>query len=413
MGDRVMSIFRLICIGFIMGCTAIAWFILGVALQQRGGRVLERTGGEVNEVWGPEISQPHPSAFYLSSPGLAGGARKLLPPPAGKVNVQLEYEPKKRGLFWHRTYQVNFDADYIISNPTPVEQTIYVEFRLPSQEASYSEFKFVLGDGRSMQSTPKNGILTEAVTVPARGAVPLKVAYRSRGMNEWRYQFPDAARVRDFMLEMQTNFAEYSFPKGTASPTAREPETDPRLFVWNYVDVLSAPEVGMEMPKVLNAGPVAARISFFAPVSLMFYFAVLLIVGVMRGANLHPVNYFFLAAGCFAFQLLFAYLVDRVEIMWSFAIAATVSLALVCGYIRAVAGQSLFWVALAAQLFYMVLFSFSFFFDGWTGLTITIGAILTLAMLMMMTAKVKWETKFQALKFGVTKATVPPLPKTN
>ena len=30
------------------------------------------------------------------------------------------------------------------------------------------------------------------------------------------------------------------------------------------------------MPNVLNAGPVAARISFFAPVSLLFFFAVLL-----------------------------------------------------------------------------------------------------------------------------------------
>jgi hypothetical protein len=125
----------------------------------------------------------------------------------------------------------------------------------------------------------------------------------------------------------------------------------------------------------------------------------------VRGVNLHPMNYFMLAAGCFAFQLLFAYLVDLVPIYWSFTIAAAVSLVLVCGYVRAVGGRGMFWVALPAQLAYMVLFSYSFFFDGLTGLTITIGAIITLGLLMLLTAKVNW-----AEKLGGRRVTVPPLP---
>ena len=42
----------------------------------------------------------------------------------------------------------------------------------------------------------------------------------------------------------------------------------------------------------------------------------------------------------------------------------------------------------------MVLFSYSFFFDGLTGLTITLGAIITLALLMLTTAKINWAEKF-------------------
>ena len=38
------------------------------------------------------------------------------------------------------------------------------------------------------------------------------------------------------------------------------------------------------MPKVLNAGPVASRIAFFAPVSLLFFFAVMIILGMRRVA---------------------------------------------------------------------------------------------------------------------------------
>jgi hypothetical protein len=167
----------------------------------------------------------------------------------------------------------------------------------------------------------------------------------------------------------------------------------------------------MDMPKVLNAGPVAARIAFFAPVSLVFFFTVLVLMGVVLGINLHPMNYFFLAAGCFAFQLLFAYLVDLVPLHLSFCIAAVVSLLLVCGYIFAVGGKKMLMVAVPAQFAYMVLFSYSFFFDGMTGLTITIGAIITLALLMTFTARVNWAEQLAGKKRPLpAPPTIPPAP---
>jgi hypothetical protein len=87
--------------------------------------------------------------------------------------------------------------------------------------------------------------------------------------------------------------------------------------------------------------------------------------------------------------------VDHVPVHASFAIAAAVSLLLVCGYIHLVGGRALTRIALPAQLGYMVLFSYSFFFDGMSGLTITIGAILTLAILMLASARVDWSEKFR------------------
>jgi len=43
---------------------------------------------------------------------------------------------------------------------------------------------------------------------------------------------------------------------------------------------------------------------------------------------------------------------------------------------------------------FLVLFSYSFFFSGFTGLAITVGAVLTLAYFMGKTAKVDWEVVF-------------------
>jgi inner membrane protein involved in colicin E2 resistance len=153
----------------------------------------------------------------------------------------------------------------------------------------------------------------------------------------------------------------------------------------------------MEMPRELNAGPVAAQISFYAPLSLLLFFVVIIITALSRGVSLHPVNYIFLAAGFFAFPLLFSYMLDVVPVHLSFVIAAAASLLLVCGYLRAAVGDFLFRVALVAQTAYMVLFSYSFFFKGLTGLTLTVGGIVTLGVLMALTAKVDWSQKLGAV----------------
>ncbi|HSJ01682.1 MAG: inner membrane CreD family protein [Verrucomicrobium sp.] len=399
-----MNPIRILAIAAITVCTAAAWFILGNALQARTAASSSQLGNEVTDVWGPKMQQAHPAAFYLSPTGAKG--RVTLQPSKSKVEVTLDYQPKKRGLLWHRTYLAHFDAEYEFTNPTPVAQTLYVQFPLPSAEASYQGFSFNLGGAAPSQSMPHGGVMTEAVVVPPKSSVPLKVTYDTRGMDTWGYVFPEASRVAQFQLVMLTSFNEINFPKGTGSPTERNEKS--LAFTWDYPDVLSAPAIGMDMPKVLNAGPVATRISFFAPVSLVFFFTVLLIVGMVRGANMHPMNYFFLAAGCFGFQLLFAYLVDLVPIHLSFIIAAAVSLALVCPYVGAVAGKRMFWVSLAAQTVYMVLFSYSFFFDGLTGLTITIGALLTLALLMLLTAKVNWMEKLGGANPRPQTPVVPP-----
>ena len=106
-------------------------------------------------------------------------------------------------------------------------------------------------------------------------------------------------------------------------------------------------------------------------------------------------NFFLLAAGCFAFQLLFAYLVDLIPTTTAFVIAAGVSLTLVTGYLTMAAGFKFARVAAVAQFAYMILFSYSFFFEGLTGITITIGAIITLALLMGFTAKTDWGSVFE------------------
>jgi hypothetical protein len=90
-----------------------------------------------------------------------------------------------------------------------------------------------------------------------------------------------------------------------------------------------------------------------------------------------------------------AYLVDHISIHLAFAICSAVSVILLVSYLRLVVGMR--FAALEAgltQVIYLILFSYAFFFEGFTGLAITIGAILTLFITMQMTARVRWSEKF-------------------
>lgn len=414
-----MTVLRLFAILFIFACTAVAWFILGGALTVR---TMESASTEaVTGVWGPDMTQQHPSAYY-QSPGTKDG-KALLRPTQSKVQTALLYDPKQKGLLWYRTYVVAFQGEYTFENPTPIPQTIFVQFTLPSEHASYNEFDFKLNGKPTTAQVSGGKPIVEAVVLEPNQKAVMAVSYKTRGQNQWGYTFGTESRVQNFTLLMKTDFADIDFPIGTGSPSNRALITRPTGYfdpivssssttsparqgwdlTWSYPDEIGARGIGMDMPKVLNPGPTASRIIFFAPVSLLFFFAILIILCLLLKVDMHPMNYFFLSAGCFAFQLLFAYLVDVMPIGVAFAISALVSLTLVSGYLLLAFGWKFARLAGAAQFTYMVLFSYSFFFDGLTGLTITIGAIITLAILMVITARVNWSEKF------ARRAPVPPV----
>jgi hypothetical protein len=396
-----MTIKRLFAICLIIGCTSMAWFLLGGALQYRSNETDGRLGAEVAKNWGPLLTQEHPSLFYEAP--TSAGARREIQPETSRIAVTLTYDPKQKGLLWYRAYKAEFTGEYVVKNPTPIAQTIYASFKFPAAEARYDAFSLRFGD-KLTGKAPVNGEIRESLLLAPGAEAPLTVSYRATGLNQWVYSLKSAKRLKNLHLAMTTNFTEINIPPFAESPTSRAAAGEGMTLQWDYTDVIGANAIAMDMPAVTNPGYVAGRMTFFAPVSLLFFFSVLVIAGIRMRTGLHPMNYFFLAAGCFAFQLLFAYLVDLMPITLSFFIAATVSLVLVTGYLWRATSAKFAAISAIAQFAYMVLFSYSFFFDGLTGITITVGAIVTLALLMGFTARVKWDTAF------TSQATPPPLP---
>ncbi|HVG28724.1 MAG TPA: inner membrane CreD family protein [Pyrinomonadaceae bacterium] len=400
---------RIIAIAFIFAVASIAWLILGGTIFSRTYDANSELGGRVVSLWGaPQTQSPPAATVEHAEPKtiqmVENGKTKtvteqltvtdVLPVEASRVNVNLDLDYRQKGLLWYSTYRVAFLGDYAFRNTTRHDKVGFT-LKFPTEQAIYDDLVFTV-DGAPVQLTNTKGAATGTAQVKPGETATLRVGYRSQGLTQWRYNFGgDVAQVKDFQMKMTTNFKAIDFPDNTLSPSEKRETGEGWELSWNYKNLVSGFQIAMLMPEKLQPGPLAGRISFFAPVSLFFFFFLMFIITTMRGIELHPMNYFFLAAAFFSFHLLLAYLVDHVSIHAGFAISSAVSVFLVISYLRLVVGTRFAArEAGLAQFIYLVMFSYAFFFKGFTGLAVTIGSILTLFVVMQITGRVRWADKF-------------------
>jgi len=395
-----MTVGRLMAIVFIFGCVAVAWMVLGTSVQVRTDAGRADIGQQVQGLWGGPQAQMAPQVYLTKAGAASRGSYWELD--SSQVKAALGLQHRQKGLLWYSTYDVDFDALYTFHNPTDAAQQVNVELSLPSATGIYDNFVFTVKDKSIMPSGDLTRGLATAVGLAPGEEATIRVAYRSRGLDRWVYRFGEGvANVKKFDLVVDTDFKDINFPARTISASTKTETPQGWRLQWHFENLVAGAEVGVEMPKKLNPGPLAARISFFAPISLFFFFTVLVVLGAVTGVNLHPMHYFFLGAAFFSFHLLFAYLADQVPLAIAFPTSAAVSLALVITYLGRVVNWRFAWREVGlSQFFFLVLFSYAFFFEGYTGLAVTIGSIVTLAVLMQVTAKVDWKEAFSRKSRG-------------
>jgi hypothetical protein len=316
---------------------------------------------------------------------------------ASRIVVDLSLDQRKKGLLWYSTYGVAFTGDYVYTHDDAKDGTAVITYRFPTTQAIYDNFRFEVAGVMDPSIVPVDDggskVVRAKVPVKAGSTIPFRIAYTSRGLETWKYSFGDKVnRVKNFDLTMRTRFREIDFPEGTISPTSRTETSDGYELAWKSENLISGYAIGMVMPQRINPGPLAADMTYFAPVSLFFFFVWMFMITLMKRIDLHPMNYLFLGAAFFAFHLLFAYSVDHIEIVPAFVASSLVSVFLVVSYLRLAVGLRFAAVeAGLSQLVYLVLFSYAHFFQGFTGLIVTIGSILTLFALMQLTGRIRWS----------------------
>lgn len=430
---------RLMAIGIIWAGCALAWMILGGTLTHRGGERDWSLQEEVRLLWGPPMTQLPPMAHVVvptvDAPPVEGTPAPTPPPeratdgpppsrtadveeradvaPAetessdthlglvaplrgSDIDVNLDFEHRRKGLLWFPTYAIDFRATYRFANPDPKPRDVHVRFPLAADNAVYDAFEVRDEAGEVVDATVEAGHAVWTSSFSPEEEKRFTVSYRSRGTKSWAYGTSNGTqKIRDFELRLSVDDPDIDFPAGTISPTEHQTADGRWSGKWHFGSLVTSAPIGLELPQRLNPGPLVAKITFFAPVSLLFFFFVVAVLAAARRKSLHPMHYFLLGCAFFAFHLLFAYTVDHVAVGTAFGISALVSTVLVVSYARLFTGWRFALVEIGiSQLLYLVLFSFTFFFEGFTGLAVTIGAIATLFVIMQITGRIDWNDTF-------------------
>ena len=293
-------------------------------------------------------------------------------------------------MIWFPTYTVDFSGRFTFENSREMPATLIVTFPLQSENALYDGFEVSGQDGKpSQRGFGRRGGMARADRCETASAISaLSLARQLELQIRNRRTHPPDQRLQ---AHDRYGFPDVDFPAGSLSPTTHQALGEGWHGEWQFKTLLTSAPIGVTMPEKLNPGPLASRITFFAPIGLLFFFFVVAILGAHREKPIHPLNYFMIGCAFFGFHLLFSYLVDHAPVLLSFALAAVVSVALVVSYARLFVGWRFALREIGiSQLVYLVLFSFTFFFQGYTGLTITVGAILTLFLMMQLTGGKRW-----------------------
>jgi inner membrane protein involved in colicin E2 resistance len=412
---EVSMVKRIAAIFFIYLCTCVAWAILGTTVNVRTYRQDEGLKGDVERLWGAVQKQRAPLTYYQTTKQSKVDTIKgtettseikvetinnYFPLDASKIDVDLKLDYRKKGLMWYSTYKVKFTGRYLVANVTDEPRDIFFDFVFPNEGAVYDNFKFVIGEREVNNIQLNSGTLTGKLRLSPGQAENVEVSYESRGLDEWIYEFgSNVNQVKNFLLVLNTDFDNINFTNNSISPTEKIQTANGWSLRWQFLNLLSGVQIGMQMPQKLNPGPWVSEISYFAPVSLFFFFFLLFIFTIVKEVKIHPMNYFFIGTAFFSFHLLLAYLVDHVSIHLAFLICSLVSMFLVISYMRLVVGYrfALLEVGLS-QFVYLVLFSYTFFFEKYTGLSVTILSIGTFFIIMQITGRVDWDKIFQKNK---------------
>lgn len=332
------------------------------------------------------VRRPEPSAVAVSE---------------SNVNAKLGYDPRRKGLVWYSLYDVWFTGEYVYEHAEGTAGYLDLEIPLPTSDALYDGLVFEInGEDQRRLLDPAEGRFRASLMVQPGDTVSFRVAYESRGADQWRYAPGEGVQqLERFRLSLTTDFAKIDFPSRTLSPTSKRRIAEGWTLDWDFASTVTGHGMGMVMPEKIQPGEMSTALIFSAPISLMFFFILLFVVATLQKIEIHPVNYLFLAAAFFSFHLLFSYSADHLTVPWAFAISSAVSLGLVVSYLRLVVSPRFaLREAALGQLIYLVGFSLAHFWEGYTGLTVTVMAILTLFILMQATGRLRWAEVLSSSK---------------
>lgn len=352
---------------------SILWSTVAGTLQSRHDALNNKLRSDVAGLWGREHSQ--------NLPRLAGN-RPILTTDV-KAKMKLDY--RRKGQYWYSTYLVDFGTELTLE---PSSKTDTLVFNLPTSGGMFSGFQVQVDGRESSYKTTDQGI---EITVPPKSE-NVKLSYTGQGCDRWWLNFDKQGASQNLKVEVITNFKNPDFPDGSVSPLHNEDIDDGVKLSWSYENLLSGGKIGIELPKRSDPGPALISICRYAPLALLLFFAIFTVWSLESGRLAHPVEYSLMGCAFFTFHLMLVYLGDALPLWAAFTLASAITLAINFTYGTRVFGKHFTLTRLLpALLIYLVGFSTAFLNEGFRGLPLVLIFVLTLHLIMQISAKVDWN----------------------
>ncbi|MEW6210534.1 MAG: hypothetical protein AB1631_19375 [Acidobacteriota bacterium] len=280
---------RIFGIGAVYFVAALGWMILGNVITYRTDSQDEKLHREVGQLWGTPVEQRAPGGSLAVDRQVqtekwdAAAKKKItvketvtdkfdVPIIASDITANFRLDQRQKGLLWYSTYDVEFSALYTFENAQDKSGELTISFALPAANGRYDKFRFEV-DGAAVPFNRQDAnLLVARIPCAARSRHKLAVNYETKGLDRFLYRFGEGiSEVRNFQLAALTDFGGYDHPQDSISPDTKEQQGKGWKLVWQYDHLISGSGIGIETPRRINPGPLAARISFFAPVSLGFF----------------------------------------------------------------------------------------------------------------------------------------------
>ena len=370
---------KLSTVALMFTALTLAMVTLAIRVESRYHSQNQKLSRDVAKIWG----QSH----YQRSPELAapdkGGETYL---DTSEVQVELDLEQKRKGLFWFTTYLVKFEGNYRLTNPGDQTERLEFIFPLPTQDGVYSDFVVTQNGQPAEVRRGQNSTVRLPLVLEPGAATTVVVQYRSQGSQRWYYDATNSPS-RNLQLTMTTNFDEIDFPDDSVSPLQRRTlENGGWTLTWSYENLLTGLRMGMICPKSSDPGPRVIDMVTFAPLGMALFYVMTCLAAWRFHYRLQPLHLALLGAGYFSFSLLLVYLSDLLPLGTAFAASGAIALGLNLSYAWRLSGSRFAVRGVGgSMLLYQVLFSAAFLVEGFRGLPLVALLVVTLLVVMQAT----------------------------
>lgn len=371
----------------------LGWLLLAGRLEYRTYGAMSKQLNSVRQIWGGNLAQPMPSVRYKRFGSDVSSLSK------GEIHssniaVTLKMDYRKKGLVYYTGYNAEFTGKYKIQNPET--ENIYLSFIFPyptrQGEGVLQNVKLLVNGKEDIEDTEYQPNLTlwTGVLGPTE-SLEITVQYDARGLDKFEYGFEPAQQINNFNMKIDVQGAkELDYAESTMPPTESSQETEAgKILSWKLDKALTQLNIGVILPDKLNVEKQLSIMMYRAPVFFVLFLVSLIAIIRLSGENLNFIPIVITSIAYFFFYPLFAYLVIYMGLTLSFIISFAAIGLLILNYIRILYGIKIGLSVVTAYIFYLGITSLAALLPEYTGLILTIEAVVLMGIIMQVLSQHK------------------------